>query len=246
MPDLQAARLQEVRGQGRTRVRRSPFLLIGLAVLLMAALVYVAASACTAGRRDAVLLPVRAEPTPALPFEAGVFRRQDRALDYAAMAAAPKARRTLARVLWPPGVPRRPARHPASGRRRPERRRGLSRLPRRRRLGSEIRRLYPRGAASRAPELPPVPRSRVHAGRPDHRVEHERAVADPWRRAAGSPPPIPHALQMRENCLACHAGPGAVLEIRSTHPERWNCRQCHALGAEPVAAFERPADTGSR
>jgi cytochrome c-type protein NapB len=26
----------------------------------------------------------------------------------------------------------------------------------------------------------------------------------------GGPPPIPHTLQMRENCIACHVGPGAV------------------------------------
>jgi cytochrome c-type protein NapB len=42
-----------------------------------------------------------------------------------------------------------------------------------------------------------------------------------------SPPPIPHDLQFRENCLTCHAGPGAVAEIRTKHPERANCRQCH-------------------
>lgn len=47
----------------------------------------------------------------------------------------------------------------------------------------------------------------------------------------GSPPPIPHALQLRESCLACHAGPSAVREIRTTHPERVNCRQCHVLSA---------------
>ncbi|CAM1369644.1 nitrate reductase cytochrome c-type subunit [Tenacibaculum xiamenense] len=43
----------------------------------------------------------------------------------------------------------------------------------------------------------------------------------------GSPPVIPHDLQLRENCLACHAGPSAPKEIRVTHPERINCRQCH-------------------
>lgn len=44
---------------------------------------------------------------------------------------------------------------------------------------------------------------------------------------AGGPPPIPHTLQLRENCLACHAGPAAVAKIRTPHPERVNCRQCH-------------------
>ncbi|MEE9362303.1 MAG: cytochrome C [Cellulophaga sp.] len=43
----------------------------------------------------------------------------------------------------------------------------------------------------------------------------------------GSPPMIPHGLQMRENCLSCHAGVSAPREIRVTHPERVNCRQCH-------------------
>ncbi len=45
----------------------------------------------------------------------------------------------------------------------------------------------------------------------------------------GSPPIIPHSLEMRNNCLACHAGPSAPKEIRVTHPNRVNCRQCHAL-----------------
>jgi predicted CXXCH cytochrome family protein len=32
---------------------------------------------------------------------------------------------------------------------------------------------------------------------------------------------------MRENCAACHVGPGAREEIITTHPERTRCRQCH-------------------
>jgi cytochrome c-type protein NapB len=55
---------------------------------------------------------------------------------------------------------------------------------------------------------------------------------------AGGPPPIPHSLQMRENCLACHAGPGAVAKIRTPHPERVNCRQCH-VPAETNEVFVR-------
>lgn len=53
----------------------------------------------------------------------------------------------------------------------------------------------------------------------------------------GGPPPIPHTLQLRENCLACHSGPAAPLEIRTSHPERINCRQCHV----PVDAELLPA-----
>lgn len=43
----------------------------------------------------------------------------------------------------------------------------------------------------------------------------------------GAPPPIPHDLQYRENCSACHSGPGAMQEIRTSHPERIGCTQCH-------------------
>lgn len=66
-------------------------------------------------------------------------------------------------------------------------------------------------------------------------------------RTADQPPqPIPHDLQLRSNCVACHVGPGAVAEIRTTHPDRANCRQCHlaanGLGGEP-APFARPASS---
>ncbi len=45
----------------------------------------------------------------------------------------------------------------------------------------------------------------------------------------GSPPVITHGLQMRSNCLACHASSATPAKIRVTHPERVNCRQCHAI-----------------
>ncbi len=47
----------------------------------------------------------------------------------------------------------------------------------------------------------------------------------------GAPPPVPHELQMRGNCIACHVGPGAVATIRVEHPSRGNCRQCHVAEA---------------
>jgi cytochrome c-type protein NapB len=56
-----------------------------------------------------------------------------------------------------------------------------------------------------------------------------------------SPPPIPHDLQFRENCLTCHAGQAAVAEIRTKHPERANCRQCHLTNDSEGGAFVRPA-----
>jgi nitrate reductase (cytochrome), electron transfer subunit len=62
------------------------------------------------------------------------------------------------------------------------------------------------------------------------------------RAMEGSPPVIPHSLQLRENCLACHAGPAAPKAIRVTHPERVNCRSCHALKPLTPIEWERPAN----
>jgi nitrate reductase (cytochrome), electron transfer subunit len=66
----------------------------------------------------------------------------------------------------------------------------------------------------------------------------------PWPDVTGSnpdsvPPDIPHELHMRGNCLACHMGPGAVAEIRISHPERANCRQCHLAPADAITGFGR-------
>ena len=42
-----------------------------------------------------------------------------------------------------------------------------------------------------------------------------------------APPVMPHPVFMRENCQACHSGQAAREEIRTSHPERVRCRQCH-------------------
>jgi cytochrome c-type protein NapB len=50
----------------------------------------------------------------------------------------------------------------------------------------------------------------------------------------GAPPTIPHPVFMREKCSSCHGTHGA-LGMRSTHPARQNCRQCHA----PASPFDQ-------
>ena len=55
-----------------------------------------------------------------------------------------------------------------------------------------------------------------------------------------APPTIPHKTFMRENCLACHSGPAAREEIRTDHPERIRCRQCH-LAVTTQTLFPAPA-----
>lgn len=51
------------------------------------------------------------------------------------------------------------------------------------------------------------------------------------RAAHGAPPVMPHGLLMRDNCVSCH-GPTAGSGPATTHPERANCLQCHALDAK--------------
>ncbi|TPV94154.1 MAG: hypothetical protein B7733_16930 [Myxococcales bacterium FL481] len=51
------------------------------------------------------------------------------------------------------------------------------------------------------------------------------------RRAhAVAPPEIPHSTVMRDNCLSCHGDKGAH-PLRSSHPERQSCAQCHTASA---------------
>ncbi len=60
-----------------------------------------------------------------------------------------------------------------------------------------------------------------------------------------SPPAIPHQIQLRENCLSCHAGPSAPKEIRVSHPERVNCMQCHVPATDELQVinpFSRKAN----
>jgi len=47
------------------------------------------------------------------------------------------------------------------------------------------------------------------------------------RAFAGAPPQIPHSTWMRSECMSCHGFVG-LQGIRTTHPWRNNCTQCHA------------------
>ena len=64
----------------------------------------------------------------------------------------------------------------------------------------------------------------------------EPATPKPGR----EPPPILHTFDFRGNCLACHAAPAGVAEIRTAHPERANCRQCHLTVDADTDVFLRP------
>lgn len=52
----------------------------------------------------------------------------------------------------------------------------------------------------------------------------------------GAPPTIPHSTWMRDRCESCHGVFGSV-GMRTTHPWRQSCTQCHA----PSAALDQRA-----
>ena len=60
-----------------------------------------------------------------------------------------------------------------------------------------------------------------------------------------TPPTIPHELLLRGRCLACHAGPAAVAEIRTAHPQWTDCRQCHVTREDDAGTFTRAGQTAS-
>ncbi|WP_089942944.1 cytochrome c3 family protein [Candidatus Entotheonella palauensis] len=67
-------------------------------------------------------------------------------------------------------------------------------------------------------------------------------IAEPARlpRAyKGAPPVVPHRFFMRENCLACHGPEAQPALLRTTHPTRANCRQCHVGMGRAVSLFRR-------
>ncbi|MFO0546799.1 MAG: nitrate reductase cytochrome c-type subunit [Polyangiaceae bacterium] len=51
------------------------------------------------------------------------------------------------------------------------------------------------------------------------------------RAYSGSPPTIPHKTTMREKCESCHGVLGAF-GLRTPHPDRQNCQQCHVGSRE--------------
>lgn len=49
----------------------------------------------------------------------------------------------------------------------------------------------------------------------------------------GAPPLVPHRVFMRENCRSCH-GVAGLAGLRTTHPARQNCTQCHVPAESPL------------
>lgn len=60
------------------------------------------------------------------------------------------------------------------------------------------------------------------------------------RAGPGAPPTIPHPTWMQSVCISCHH-PAGSSPLRTSHPWRQNCTQCHAPSAE-LDQFPRSLD----
>src|SRR5262245_45252815 len=220
-------------------MNRSRYVLIGLAVLLMATLVVVIGESITEGQRPASV-PVAATPTAASPAVAGTSSGGAAKVDYAAMPREPNRKRTLA-VYYarraspgdPPFIP-----HPVDTSDESGRTCLACHID-----GGWVPRFSAYTPVTPHPDL--VPCQSCH----EPQATPIKTPPPPPRLPAvtpGKPPEIPHSLEMRENCRACHVGPGAVDELRTTHPERGVCQQCHTLARSSKEASAGSSDKGKK
>jgi cytochrome c-type protein NapB len=226
-----------------TGPERGPvYVRIAIATALMASVVFIAGRSLREANEPAALPLTGETDTPSIPTETGVFRLSRMALEYKDAPPTPAAGRSLETFYRrraypgaPPFVPHALADPTSFGGRTCLACHGG---------GGWVEKFGAYAPVTPHPELlncvqchvatSEAPLFRGTAFQPASRPAIRRAALP------NSPPPVPHPLEMRDNCLSCHGGPGAVREIRVSHPERVNCRQCHALGTDATAAFSRP------
>ncbi|WP_459211720.1 multiheme c-type cytochrome [Aquimarina rhabdastrellae] len=182
------------------------------------------------GLEDAYIPLNHTSTTPRIPSEQGVFERSEFALDYTKMPIDETHQRSLATYYdnrafpgAPPSIP-----HPVKD----DRNMGEKACLQCHQNGGFVVKFNANAPVTPHPEM--VNCRQCHVPQQTQGLFVDNSFDKIKAPKAGinnalltSPPVIPHQIQMRENCLSCHAGPSAPKEIRVSHPERVNCRQCH-------------------
>lgn len=211
--------------------------IISLFVLLFAAFIWVWNYSYFQGKEEAYIPIENNRPMPIIPSETGVFERSEFALDYAKMPIDKNHERSLDTYYKnrayhgaPPSIPHAVNKERSMG-------------------GNDCLKCHQNGGFTEkfkayAPVTPhpemincrqchvPQNTNRLFKGTDFPKLKAPKTGVN--SALDGSPPVIPHQIQLRESCLSCHAGPSAPKEIRVTHPERINCRQCHVLNNKEV------------
>ncbi len=211
--------------------------IVSLFVLLLVAFLSVWNYSYQAGLEEAYVPLEKKEPYPEIPSEKGVFQRSEFALDYAAMPIDATHQRSLKDYYdnrayhgAPPSIP-----HEVSS----ERNMGGNACLKCHENGGFVSKYDAYAPVTPHPDK--INCRQCHVPQKTQslfKITNFEKVAAPKaginNALPGSPPVIPHQLQLRENCLSCHAGPSAPKEIRVSHPERVNCRQCHVINNKEV------------
>ncbi|WP_136481301.1 multiheme c-type cytochrome [Cognatitamlana onchidii] len=211
--------------------------IISLFVILFIAFIVVWNISYQAGREEAYV-PVEAKSSVDLiPSESGVFERSEYALDYANMPVDINHERSLNNYYdnrafhgAPPSIP-----HPVED----ECNMGDNACLKCHQNGGYVEKFKAYTPVTPHPEMincrqchVPQHTDKLFKGTNFYKAEAPKVGVN--SALQGSPPVIPHQVQMHENCLSCHAGPSAPREIRVSHPERINCRQCHVPNNKEV------------
>ena len=205
--------------------------IIFLFVLLLTATIGVWSYSYFESLEEATIETVRINESSNIPSEAGVFERSKYALEYAEMPLDDNYQRNLKtyydnRAFYgaPPSIP-----HPIE-----EGSIGSNTCLKCHQNGGFVEKFQAYTPVTPHPDKLNCVQCHVQVKSQTNFVpsswvsNHAPAIGN--QALIGSPPVVPHGLQLRENCLSCHAGPSAVKEIRTTHPDRVNCRQCHVIG----------------
>lgn len=81
-----------------------------------------------------------------------------------------------------------------------------------------------------APALPWDPAGEADPRAVPNSFDGARAPLQGKRWTGIAPPSMPHPTFMHERCISCH-GPNGRDAMKSTHPERQSCLQCHVTDA---------------
>lgn len=219
--------------------------IISLFVILFAAFIAIWNFSYQSGLEEAYIPTEKTSSVSLIPSEKGVFQRSEHALEYAKMPIDENHQRTLDTYYdnrayhgAPPSIP-----HPVKD----ERNMGENSCLKCHHNGGFTEKFNAYAPVTPHPELVNCRQCHVvektnglFKGFAYNEVVAPKAGIN--NALKGSPPVIPHQIQLHENCLSCHAGPSAPKEIRVSHPERINCRQCHVLNNKEttdIGVFKR-------
>ena len=225
------------------------FGIISIFILLFVGFITVWHYSYEHGQEEAYITLNSDEKTNFIPSEQGVFRRSEHAMDYANMPYDENHQRALEDGYYdnrayhgaPPAIP-----HEVTN----DRNMGENSCLKCHENGGFVTKFEAYAPVTPHPEMINcrqchVPQKTDQLFRESNFKRATSPLAGINNALEGSPPAIPHELQMRENCLSCHAGPSAPKEIRVSHPERINCRQCHVPNTKvtkDIGGFKRKSN----